>query len=113
MESVSIARTILVIIAYGVDVIIGLGLLGFAILLLEKLSILPNTWYPENLNIDSTKEQRKACWGSMTEEQKKKARKERVANILGYTTILAAYVFIAYLSIKYVFPGIIEMAKTI
>lgn len=112
MESVSIARTILVIVAYAIDVFIGLALLGVIIWILGKIPSIPNTWYPDNFDINSTKEQRRACWESMTENEKEIARKERAATILGLIVILGVYVFAVYLSVKIIFPAVIEMAKT-
>ena len=113
MDSVSITRTILVIIAYAIDIFIGLALLGVIIWILGKIPSLPNTWYPSNFDINSTKDERRACWDSMTEKEKDMARKERAATILGLIVILIVYVFAVYLSINALFPAIIEMAKTI
>ena len=119
MGSVSFARSLLIFGAYLVNSFLGLALLGVAIFLLQQIPELPSSWMPEGYNPanrlanTSKREYRKEVWRSMSDNEKVKARKDRIVNIVVYIVYVAIFSIVAYLVVRYVFPALVDFAKTI
>ncbi|MBR5389637.1 hypothetical protein IK146_03705 [Candidatus Saccharibacteria bacterium] len=118
MGSVSFARTLLVVGAYVFDGVLGLGILAVFIYLLGRAFDLPDTWMPEyynpanRLSNTSKRDYRKEVWCSMSDEERAKARKDRVVNIAVYIVFIAVFIAGSYIVIRYIWPMLIDLAKT-
>ena len=119
MGAVSFVRRLLIWAAYIVDGFLGIAILAVAIWLIRLAFELPATWMPEyydpRLRFSNTtvREYRQRVWVEMSDEQRAEAREKRVVKIATYVLFIALYIAGAYVVIKYIWPLIVDIAKTI
>ena len=118
MNSVSFARTLLIIGAYVINIFLGLAILAIFIYLLQQIAVLPSTWMPKyyeptnRFENTSWRQYYREVWCSMSEEERAKARKDRFVNIVTYILFVGLFAAGGYIIIRFVWPALISLAKT-